>query len=121
MTPDELLELSQKLSQEKLYVQSERESIARLNHEVAAAAAQVCKTAWLVKQQRANLSRLTQDEASLCCLKANVLETTNFVDAFRHLNYHESKFSAFLKLLKDDPVLVAEFVSNYSSKSTEYL
>lgn len=41
MSPEELLELSQKLSQEKLFVQTEREGIARLNQDVSAAAAQV--------------------------------------------------------------------------------
>ena len=41
MSPEELLELSLKLSQEKLYIQTERETIARLNQDVSAAAAQV--------------------------------------------------------------------------------
>ncbi|XP_067940772.1 GTPase-activating protein and VPS9 domain-containing protein 1-like [Watersipora subatra] len=115
MSPDELLELSQRLSQEKLYTHSERENIARLNQDVSVAAAQVCKTAWLVKQQRTNLSRLTQDDPSLCCLRANLLGMTNFVDAFHHLNYHESKFSSFLKMLRDEPSIVAEFIAGYSS------
>ena len=43
MSPEELLELSQRLSQEKLYTQAERESVAHLNHDVAVAAAQVLK------------------------------------------------------------------------------
>lgn len=43
---------------------------------------QVCQSAWLVRQQRENLSRLHQTEAALCCRKANILETTRFMDAY---------------------------------------
>ena len=69
MSPEELLELSQRLSQEKLYTQAERESVAHLNHDVAVAAAQVLK---LYRFKRLSIYStqylLTLVYNQLCCI-----------------------------------------------------
>ena len=43
-----------------------------------------------------------------CYRQTNALETTCFVDAYKMLSHHESKFGEFLKLLRESPKLLAQ-------------
>lgn len=58
--------LAHHLKQERLYVNSEKQLIQRLNADVLKTAEKLYRTAWIAKQQRINLDRLiiTSAEAS---------------------------------------------------------
>jgi len=43
----------------------------------------------------------------VCCRRTNALESTQFVDGYKILSYHESKYGEFLKQLRQNPKLVA--------------
>ncbi|XP_013420311.1 GTPase-activating protein and VPS9 domain-containing protein 1 [Lingula anatina] len=108
---DKLLELARHLKQERLYVHSEREHIQKLNEEIGKVAEQLFHTAWIAKQQRLNLNQLIlgsrEMSPAVVCHKANQLDLANFIDSYKYLNYHDSKYGEFLQQLRDRPAVVA--------------
>uniref|UniRef100_A0A670KLR4 GTPase-activating protein and VPS9 domain-containing protein 1 n=1 Tax=Podarcis muralis TaxID=64176 RepID=A0A670KLR4_PODMU len=103
--------LAHHLKQERLYVNSEKQLIQRLNAEVLKTAEKLYRTAWISKQQRINLDRLiiTSAEASPaeCCQHAKVLEDTLFVDGYKQLGFQETAYGEFLNRLRENPRLIA--------------
>ncbi|XP_044295785.1 GTPase-activating protein and VPS9 domain-containing protein 1 isoform X7 [Varanus komodoensis] len=103
--------LAHHLKQERLYVNSEKQLIQRLNAEVLKTAEKLYRTAWISKQQRINLDRLiiTSAEASPaeCCQHAKVLEDTQFVDGYKQLGFQETAYGEFLNRLRENPRLIA--------------
>ncbi|KAM6431369.1 GTPase-activating protein and VPS9 domain-containing protein 1 isoform 9-T9 [Liasis olivaceus] len=103
--------LAHHLKQERLYVNSEKQLIQRLNAEVLKTAEKLYHTAWISKQQRINLDRLiiTSADASPaeCCQHAKVLEDTQFVDGYKQLGFQETAYGEFLNRLRENPRLIA--------------
>ncbi|XP_026568323.1 GTPase-activating protein and VPS9 domain-containing protein 1 isoform X3 [Pseudonaja textilis] len=103
--------LAHHLKQERLYVNSEKQLIQRLNAEVLKTAEKLYHTAWISKQQRINLDRLiiTSADASPaeCCQHAKVLEDTQFVDGYKQLGFQETAYGEFLHRLRENPRLIA--------------
>ncbi|XP_040178931.1 GTPase-activating protein and VPS9 domain-containing protein 1 isoform X2 [Rana temporaria] len=111
MVKPEIHTLARHLKQEKLYVNSEKQLIQRLNADVLKTAERLYRTSWISKQQRINLDRLiiTSAEASPaeCCQHAKLLEDTQFVDGYKHLGYQETTYGEFLNRLRENPRLIA--------------
>uniref|UniRef100_A0A8D0RPT2 GTPase-activating protein and VPS9 domain-containing protein 1 n=1 Tax=Sus scrofa TaxID=9823 RepID=A0A8D0RPT2_PIG len=103
--------LAHHLKQERLYVNSEKQLIQRLNADVLKTAEKLYRTAWIAKQQRINLDRLiiTSAEASPaeCCQHAKILEDTQFVDGYKQLGFQETAYGEFLSRLRENPRLIA--------------
>ena len=104
----DLIELSQKLKQEKLFIDCERQQLQQLNNEVGKTSESLYCLSWITRQQKANLNDLifaSHDATPVsCCKKANSLESVTFVDAYKVLTYHESKIGDTLKLLRSQDV-----------------
>ncbi|XP_015222218.1 GTPase-activating protein and VPS9 domain-containing protein 1 isoform X2 [Lepisosteus oculatus] len=111
MVKPDIHTLAHHLKQERLYVNSEKQLIQRLNAEVLKTAEKLYRAAWIAKQQRINLDRfiLTSAEASPaeCCQHAKILEDTQFVDGYKTLGFQESIYGEFLSRLRENPRLVA--------------
>ena len=45
------------------------------------------------------------------CLKTNQLESTNFIDWYKYLTYHDAKYGEFLKFLLETPRLVGQILA----------
>ena len=122
-SPHDLLELSRHLKQERLFINSEREQLQSLNEDVAKAAENLYHVSWIARQQKLVLNKLILAHKDItpavCCRQSNLLEKSSFVDGYRHLLYHESKFGEFLKHLREHPKLVAACLVNAERTSTE--
>jgi hypothetical protein len=46
------------------------------------------------------------------CGHNNQLEWTNFVDGYKYLGYQDSKYGEFLKILRENPVYLANCIDN---------
>ncbi|GCB63692.1 hypothetical protein scyTo_0013234 [Scyliorhinus torazame] len=111
MVKPDLHTLAHHLKQERLYVNSEKQLLQRLNADVLKTAEKLHCSAWIAKQQRINLDRLilTSVEASPaeCCKHAKILESTQFVDGYKQLGFQETIYGEFLNRLRENPRLVA--------------
>ncbi|XP_075040903.1 GTPase-activating protein and VPS9 domain-containing protein 1 isoform X4 [Mixophyes fleayi] len=111
MVKPEIHTLARHLKQERLYVNSEKQLIQRLNADVLKTAERLYRTSWISKQQKINLDRLilTSVEASPaeCCQHAKVLEDTQFVDGYKQLGFQETSYGEFLNRLRENPRLIA--------------
>ncbi|KAK1155828.1 GTPase-activating protein and VPS9 domain-containing protein 1-like isoform X4 [Acipenser oxyrinchus oxyrinchus] len=111
MVKPDIHTLAHHLKQERLYVNSEKQLLQRLNAEVLKTAEKLYSSAWITKQQRINLDRLilTSAEASPaeCCHHAKILEDTQFVDGYKTLGFQETIYGEFLNYLRENPRLVA--------------
>ncbi|XP_043914272.1 GTPase-activating protein and VPS9 domain-containing protein 1 isoform X1 [Protopterus annectens] len=121
----EIHTLTHHLKQERLYVNSEKQLIQRLNADVLKTAEKLYRTAWIAKQQRINLDRLilTSAEASPaeCCQHAKLLEDTQFVDGYKHLRFQETVYGEFLRRLRENPRLVASCLVAGEKVSQEHI
>nr|XP_033816141.1 GTPase-activating protein and VPS9 domain-containing protein 1 isoform X4 [Geotrypetes seraphini] len=103
--------LAHHLKQERLYVNSEKQLIQRLNADVLKTAEKLYHTSWISKQQRINLDRLilTSVDASPaeCCRHAKILENTHFVDGYKQLGFQETTYGEFLNRIRENPRLIA--------------
>uniref|UniRef100_UPI00398E6B4F GTPase-activating protein and VPS9 domain-containing protein 1 isoform X5 n=1 Tax=Pristiophorus japonicus TaxID=55135 RepID=UPI00398E6B4F len=111
MVKPDLHTLAHHLKQERLYVNSEKQLLQRLNADVLKTAEKLYCSAWIAKQQRINLDRLilTSVEASPaeCCKHAKILEDTQFVDGYKQLGFQETLYGEFLNRFRENPRLVA--------------
>ncbi|KAG8447834.1 hypothetical protein GDO86_015080 [Hymenochirus boettgeri] len=111
MVKPDIHTLAHYLKQERLYVNSEKQLIQKLNCDVLKTAERLYRTSWISKQQRINLDRLilTSVEASPaeCCQHSKVLEDTQFVDGYKQLGFQETSFGEFLNRLRENPRLIA--------------
>ncbi|XP_053330225.1 GTPase-activating protein and VPS9 domain-containing protein 1 isoform X5 [Spea bombifrons] len=111
MVKPDIHTLAHHLKQERLYVNSEKQLLQKLNADVLKTAEKLYRTSWISKQQRINLDRLilTSAEASPaeCCQHAKVLEDTQFVDGYKQLGFQETSYGEFLNRLRENPRLIA--------------
>ncbi|XP_026687904.1 GTPase-activating protein and VPS9 domain-containing protein 1-like [Diaphorina citri] len=90
----DLLQFSDQLRSERLFILSEQNHLQELNSKMIQSASQLAQLAWIKSQQRINLDRLilAKPDCSpdVCCLRANTLDQTQFIDAYKVLGYQES-------------------------------
>lgn len=72
----------------------------------------LAQQAWVTDQQRVNLNRLIvarpDSTPASCCQRANALENSHFVDAYKHLRYQAClAYGEFLGSLRKSPKLLA--------------
>uniref|UniRef100_A0A1B6E0D7 Receptor-mediated endocytosis protein 6 homolog n=1 Tax=Clastoptera arizonana TaxID=38151 RepID=A0A1B6E0D7_9HEMI len=108
----DLLELATHLRQERLFVISERAHLQELNEKVTFASSRLAQSTWILFQQRVNLNKLVMSRPdctpSMCCKRADSLESTKFVDAYKILGYQEAiMYGHFLNCLRSSPELLA--------------
>ncbi|XP_002735447.1 GTPase-activating protein and VPS9 domain-containing protein 1-like [Saccoglossus kowalevskii] len=106
----DLLDLAKHLKKEKLFVSSEKQQLQRLNQEVTKTAENLYHLSWITRQQRQNLEKLILGSWDMspaaCCYRANALERVSFVDAYKHVSYHDTVYGEFLKMLRENPQLL---------------
>uniref|UniRef100_A0A1B6MG55 Ras-GAP domain-containing protein n=2 Tax=Graphocephala atropunctata TaxID=36148 RepID=A0A1B6MG55_9HEMI len=108
----DLIDLAGHLRQERLFVFSEQVNLQELNEKVVLTSSRLAQLAWIVFQQRVNLHRLVLSRPdcspAMCCQRADSLESTQFVDAYKVLGYQETiLYGEFLKGLRTSPDLLA--------------
>lgn len=117
----ELLELARQLKQEQLFVSAEKSQIHGLYEEAKKLAEDLYHESWIVRQQRSCLEQLQASSNTVtpreCYYQTNNLEFTNFVDSYKHLSYHETKYGDFLKFLKDNHFIVASLIDSVEKVS----
>ncbi|KAK3698810.1 hypothetical protein RRG08_060717 [Elysia crispata] len=111
----DILELSQQLQQEHLFVSMERESLQRLYHNVTVMSEQLFHTAWVASQQKLNLQQfmsqgINASTTSEVYSDNNQLESTNFVDSYKVFSYHDSKYGELMRFLYERPTLLAMLI-----------
>lgn len=87
-------------------------------------AEQLYHQSWISRQQKCLLDIVTcsshgQVTPTECCAKTNQLESTAFVDGYKHLSYHDSKYGEFLKFLLDNPSFVGQILSVAEKNSVQ--
>ncbi|OXU23185.1 hypothetical protein TSAR_004014 [Trichomalopsis sarcophagae] len=108
----DMIELAGHLRQERLFVNSEQQNLQSLNERVLCLSSDLAQQAWITAQQRVNLNRLIVARPDCtpasCCQRANVLENSRFIDAFKQLRYQPCiAYGEFLSSLRTSPKLLA--------------
>ncbi|XP_014237256.1 receptor-mediated endocytosis protein 6 homolog isoform X1 [Trichogramma pretiosum] len=108
----DMIELSGHLRQERLFVNSEQQTLQQLNEKVLSLSSSLAQQAWITAQQRVNLNRLILSKPDCtpqsCCKRSNVLENSQFLNANKLLRYQSCiAYGEFLCLLRTSPKLVA--------------
>ncbi|XP_019699609.1 receptor-mediated endocytosis protein 6 homolog isoform X3 [Harpegnathos saltator] len=108
----DMMELARHLRQERLFVNSEQQNLQTLNERVLCVSSQLAQQAWVTAQQRVNLNRLIVARPDCtpasCCLRANALENSHFIDAYKYLRYQAClSYGEFLGALRKSPKLLA--------------
>ncbi|XP_043276370.1 GTPase-activating protein and VPS9 domain-containing protein 1 isoform X2 [Venturia canescens] len=108
----DMIELAGHLRQERLFVNSEQLNLQSLNEKVLYVSSDLAQQAWVTDQQRVNLNKLIvarpDSTPASCCQRANTLENSNFIDAYKHLRYQAClAYGEFLGSLRKSPKLLA--------------
>ncbi|XP_052119444.1 receptor-mediated endocytosis protein 6 homolog isoform X1 [Frankliniella occidentalis] len=108
----DMLDLADRLRQERLFVSSEQEHLKELNAKVVSVSSCLAQKAWIMVQQRANLNRLILARPdcppSVCCQRAIALEGTQFIDGDKELPFQDClSFGEFMQTLRTSPHLLA--------------
>ncbi|XP_033227479.1 GTPase-activating protein and VPS9 domain-containing protein 1 isoform X2 [Belonocnema kinseyi] len=108
----DMIELSGHLRQERLFVNSEQQNLQALNEKVLYMSSDLAQQAWVTAQQRVNLNRLIvarpDSTPASCCQRANALENSHFIDAYKHFQYQTClSYGEFLGALRKSPKLLA--------------
>ena len=78
-------------------------------------AEQLYHQSWISRQQKDILDALIRSSKEVtpaeCCRRTTELENTNFVDGYKHLSYHDSKYGEFLKYLLENPILLGQVLA----------
>ena len=111
----DLEDLARCLRQERLYVSYERKQLQQLNENVAASGRRLAQTSWSTSMQRDNLEGLIMSRPDSSpqhsCQIANLLDQTQFCDAYKILGHHMTVYSEFLASLRNNPSLIAEWLT----------
>ncbi|XP_066584150.1 GTPase-activating protein and VPS9 domain-containing protein 1 isoform X2 [Prorops nasuta] len=108
----DMIELAAHLRQERLFVNSEQQNLQTLNEKVLHISSDLAQQAWITAQQRVNLNCLIVARPdctpAFCCQKANLIENSNFIDAYKHLRYQAClSYGEFFDAFRKCPKLLA--------------
>ncbi|KAF0301245.1 GTPase-activating protein and VPS9 domain-containing protein 1 [Amphibalanus amphitrite] len=110
----ELLDLSQCLKREKLFVESEKAQIQDLNIKVMRAVEDLYHLSWITRQQQVNLEGLILSRGDStpagCCRRDTQLQAASFVDSYKQLGPIDPFYSELLQQLRSSPPLVARLL-----------
>lgn len=86
-----IAELANQLRREKIFINSERQLLHKLNEEVEKRALELLQASWICSQQRQNLTNLItsrcEADSIAACQRASWLERTTFIDVYKVLKY----------------------------------
>ncbi|XP_028029736.1 receptor-mediated endocytosis protein 6 homolog [Bombyx mandarina] len=106
-----IAELANQLRREKIFINTERQLLQKLNEDVENRAVELLQVSWICSQQRQNLTNLisrSEVESIAACQRASALERTTFIDVYKVLKYKEAlALGELLGWLRDSPHLVA--------------
>lgn len=107
-----IAELANQLRREKIFINSERQLLQKLNEDVEKRGLELLQVAWVCSQQRYNLTNLItsrcEADSVAACQRASLLERAVFVDAHKVLKYKEVQaLGELLGWLRDAPHLVS--------------
>jgi len=108
----DLYELARRLNEEKLFVNSEKETIKRLHEQVLKGAEILSQSFWITCNQYKNLNHLIRNTSlegniKISCKKAEVLDNMNFVNSYDELGYENSaSYCQFVEELSKNPTLI---------------
>jgi len=95
--PQDLLELSRHLKQERLFINAEREALQELNEEIANNAERLGHIAWISRQQRLTLEQLilaspdtTHEVDLISCLSKKLYKCWIFEIHMLQINLHST-------------------------------
>lgn len=92
-----IAELANHLRREKIFINSERQLLQKLNEEVEKRALELLQTSWICSMQRQNLTNLItsrcEADSIATCQRTSQLERTTFVDVFKVLKFKVSPVS----------------------------
>ena len=111
--PSDLVELAHHLKQESLFVVAQRGNIQKAFEDVRKYSDELFHQSWIVRQQRSCMYKLlfaSNTSPKEVCGHNNQLEWTNFVDGYKYLGYQDSKYGEFLKILRENPVFLANCI-----------
>lgn len=107
----DLLDLSDKLKEVRLFAKSERQILQSLFLENTEIADKIFQTAWITRQQRHILKKLIlaspDAPPNICCYRANSLEMVNFIDSYKQLGFQDTLYGEFLAYLREHPRTIA--------------
>ncbi|XP_047101988.1 GTPase-activating protein and VPS9 domain-containing protein 1 isoform X3 [Schistocerca piceifrons] len=108
----DIVDLSGRLCQERLYVAAEQHHLQALNEDVTCETSSLAQLAWVTAQQRYNLNRLIVSRPdctpAVCCQKANTFEHTSFIDGYKALGFQGClAYGQFLQRIRNSPQLLA--------------
>ena len=101
-----LCNLQECLKREKLFVNKEKVAISNLNAQILSSFERLYHLSWITRQQWKVVQRVRASPEE-CSQAVNRLDFTRFVDASTHLGYLESKYWEFLRVLRENPFLLA--------------
>lgn len=111
----ELLSLAQRLKEERLYIQSEKNLLQGLHEEVTQTSDKLHRVAWITQQQRQTLNSLVRASSNsppaACCYRANALERVGFVDGYKQLGFQDSLYGDVLNYLRENPSITAQILA----------
>ncbi len=117
---EELITLCQRLRGERLLVSSELELLQSLNVEVDSGLIDLLQTAWICRQQQLSLSKLIYSHPDATpqnsCRQVREVEQAKFLDSYRKLGSDDCRVSSILRILLNNPSLVAKILNQCDAK-----
>ncbi|XP_050544818.1 GTPase-activating protein and VPS9 domain-containing protein 1 [Daktulosphaira vitifoliae] len=108
----DLMDLSMRMRQERLFTQYELNNLQTLNEQVTSISNRLAQEAWITTQQRINLNRLVLSNPDCtpadCCEIAHRLDEAQFIEAHEALGYENTQtFGTIVQKLRVNPKLLA--------------
>ncbi|EYC43499.1 hypothetical protein Y032_0491g2392 [Ancylostoma ceylanicum] len=111
---DGMWSLCERLTVERLLINSEVCCLQELHNEVSAKFLQLGLLSWNNKQHQLLLQRLVSSHTSVtqenCCMLSSQLNSTEIEEAYRKLGHHHALFGRCLSLLFSSPLSIAELL-----------
>lgn len=86
-----IAELANQLRREKIFINSERQLLQKLNEEVEKRALELLQSSWVCSMQRQNLTNLItsrcEADSIVACQRASLLERCTFIDVYKVLKF----------------------------------
>ncbi|KAL3872160.1 hypothetical protein ACJMK2_040107 [Sinanodonta woodiana] len=86
-----------------------------MRRQVKKVAEELYHESWISRQQKAILDALIMSTKEVtpseCCARTNQLDSSNFVDGYKYLSYHDAKFGELLKFLRENPVFLGHLLA----------
>ena len=99
------LTLQKRLKEERLFVKHEKEQLRKLNEKVILVSQNLYYLEWKTRKQWINIDRLVSGKSnpSECSNTAKIIDSVQFEDAGKYLNYQDEQYGKFLLSLRNDP------------------